>query len=243
MRLSYSSVSAFEQCPRKWKFRYLDDLRVIPDLVADNALLIGSALHKGIETTTEEGVENYLSNFYVLTDQIVNWSMQIEHWCPIVKEMLPQGKHEVAIEDDEFVGYIDYLSEDTIFDFKFTVPKNYPRYLESKQLHLYKYFVEKHNPNIRIKHLKYIFIPKCLIRQKTSESIQQFRSRLLGELDNLKLEVIEVPYDPTKVESFLEDCKRLYGTSDFPKNETRLCDWCEYNWYCKSDGAVDYMIL
>lgn len=243
MKVSYSRIDCFNQCPKKYDFRYNQKLEVIPEQAADNPLWIGSALHKGIETTPQEGVENYLSNFYLLTDQIVNWSMQIEHWCPIVKDQLPNGKHEVEISDDSFVGYIDYLGEDTIFDFKFTVPKNYPKYLESKQLHLYKYFLEKNNPDVEVKHLKYIFIPKCLIRQKKTESIMQFRDRLLSEMDNLNLEIAEVPYDPTKVQSFLEDCERLKGASDFPKNESRLCDYCEYKWYCQSDGAINYMIL
>ena len=36
MRFSYSSVSMFNQCPYRWKLRYVDKLKTIPDPISWN---------------------------------------------------------------------------------------------------------------------------------------------------------------------------------------------------------------
>ena len=228
MRFSYSRVDCFLQCPYKYKLRYIDKIHMVADQSASNALYLGSGLHKGIETTVEEGINDYFSHFYTLTNDAINWSIQLEYWIPKVKEILHDGQHEVEVNLPNYIGYIDYLTDDTIYDFKFTTEKNQERYMQSKQLHVYKYFLEKANLNVKIKHLKYIFIPKCLIRQKKNETIIQFRQRLMLEMSKMKLTVREVFYDDSIITTFLNDCKRIENTTEFPKNMTRLCDWCDY---------------
>ena len=32
------------------------------------------------------------------------------------------------------------------------------------------------------------------------------------------------------------------GGCVYEKNETKLCDWCDYKEYCQSNGKIDYMI-
>ena len=233
MKWSYSRVECFKQCPKQYQYRYVDGVEVLSDQKPDNALYLGSALHKGSETTVEEGLADYLSNYYVLTDSIINWQLQLEYWIPKVKALLPEnGQHEAEIQSDDYVGFIDYVTSDTIYDFKFTVPKNYEKYLESDQLKIYKHYWEKQNPGTHIKHLKYIFIPKCNIRQKKTETIQEFRQRLLDELQRLSIEVIEVPFDDFSITSFTDECKVIENAKDYPKCTTKLCDWCGYKNYC-----------
>lgn len=243
-KVSYSRVECFKQCPRKYQYRYIDKLKTLPEQNADDALYLGIGLHRGIETTVEEGVAEYQNHFYVLTDEIINWSLQLEFWIPKVKAILPaNGKHEEEVNVSDFIGYIDYLTDDTIYDFKFTVPKNHPRYLESKQLHIYKHYLELQKPNIHIKHLKYIFIPKCNIRQKKTETIQQFRNRLYAEMDKLEIEVVEIDFNEKNIANFLEDCKTLDTANCYPKNITRLCDWCDYKNYCLNKEDYEIMEL
>lgn len=240
MRFSYSKVETFNQCPAKYDYRYNQKLKVIPEQHADNALWLGTALHLGIETTVEQGVNNYLANFNVVSTDNLNWIVQLEHWIPKVKELLPEGGiHEAKILTDSYVGYIDYVTSDTIYDYKFTVPKNHKRYLKSGQLKVYKYFWEQQNPGTEIKHLKYIFIPKCNIRQKKTETVQQFRDRLYGELDKLSVEIVEVPFDESSVTKFTDDCKRIETTTEFPKCVSRLCQWCDYEPLCQRGGGLD----
>ena len=48
-------------------------------------------------------------------------------------------------------------------------------------------------------------------------------------------------YDPSKVADFYETCMNIGLTDKCEKNESYLCDWCEYKDYCQK--GLDYMIL
>lgn len=247
MRYSYSNISTFSQCPYQWFLKYKERLKTIPETNADNALWLGLGLHKGIETSSaEKGVEEYQSHFNVITDEIINYSMQLEYQIPRVIELLPKGgEHELEIKTDDFVGYIDYVCGDTLYDFKFS--NNIDNYRKSPQLSIYKHYLEQVRPDIKINHLKYVFVPKISIRQKHKqnppETIYEFRQRLLEHLDASEIKVIEVNYDSDSITQFQDCCQLLNGVTEFPKNPTRLCNWCQYQEYCESNGQVDYMII
>ena len=246
MKFSYSRVSSFGQCPYKWKLRYIDKLKTIPSTDADNALYLGLALHKGIEEGVEAGLEEYKSHYNILTDDNINYLMQLEYQIPKVIELLPEGgEHELELNTDEFIGFIDYVHGDTLYDFKFS--NNVDNYLASPQLSIYKYYLEQIRPDIKINHLKYIFVPKINIRQKHKakppETLNEFRMRLREHLEASEIKVEEVPYCSESISQFKECCQLLKGVKDFPKNPTRLCNWCEYQAYCESNGEEDWMIL
>lgn len=243
MRYSYSNISTYSQCPYRWKLQYKDRLKTLPETNADNALWLGLGLHKGIETgSVEAGVTEYTSHFNVLTDAHINYILQLEHQIPRVIDLLPEGgEHEVEIKTDDFVGYIDYVCGDTLYDFKFS--NNIDNYKQSPQLSIYKHYLEKIRPDIKINHLKYVFVPKIMIRQKKTETIQQFRNRLMDELNASEIKVIEVNFNEDSIAQFVGCCQHLDTTNEFPKNPSRLCNWCPYQRYCESDGQEDWMLI
>lgn len=243
MRFSYSNISTFAKCPYQWKLRYLDKLKTLPETNADNALYLGLAVHKGIETgSVEKAVAEYKSHYNILTDANINWIMQLEYQIPRVIDLLPDGgEHELEIKLDDFVGYVDYVCGDTLYDFKFS--NNVDNYKESPQLSLYRYFLGQTRPDLKINHLKYVMIPKVTIRQKKDETLWEFRQRLLEHLEASKIQIVEVPYDPDSITQFLTACQQLSKIDNFPKNPTRLCNWCQYQQYCESNGEIDYMII
>jgi hypothetical protein len=246
MRFSYSNIGTFSQCPYQWYLKYIERLQTIPPTNADNALWLGLGVHKGIECGVEAGIDEYTSHFNVLTDEQINWIMQLEYQIPRVIELLPEGgEHELEIKTDNFVGYIDYVCGDTLYDFKFS--NNIDNYLKSPQLSIYKYYLEQVRPDIKINHLKYVFIPKIQIRQKLKakppETIWEFRQRLQEYLEASEIKIIEVDYDEDSVSQFQQACQQLERVDSFPKNQTRLCDWCQYQQYCESNGEIDWMIV
>lgn len=247
MKFSYSRVSSFATCPYKWWLHYIQKYRTIPETNPDNALYLGLALHKGIETgSVEEAIAEYKSHFNILTDEQINYIIQLEYQIPRVIELLPEGgEHELSIETDEFVGYIDYICGDTLYDFKFS--NNVDNYIKSPQLSIYKHYIEKVRPDIKINHLKYVFVPKIQIRQKHKskppETIMEFRNRLREHLEASEIKVIEVDYDEDSVTQFHECCQYLKTVDEFPKNPSKLCGWCAYQQYCESNGQIDYMII
>lgn len=243
MRYSYSNVSTFSQCPYKWFLNYKQHLKTIPDTAPDNALWLGLAVHKGIEEgSVEAGIAEYKSYYNVITDANINWMIQLEYQLPRVIDLLPKGgEHELEVKLPNFVGYIDYVCADTLWDFKFS--NNVDNYKNSPQLSIYKHYLEQVRPDLHINHLKYVMIPKVNIRQKKTESLWEFRQRLQERLEATEIKIIEVSYDDASVTQFEKCCQLLETVEKFPKNPTRLCDWCNYQKYCQSNGKEDWMIL
>lgn len=243
MRYSYSNISTFSQCPYRWFLQYKVKLKTLPDTEPSNALWLGLALHKGIETgSVEEGIKEYKSHFNIITDEHINWIMQLEYQLPRVIELLPKGgEHELEIKTDCFIGYIDYVCGDTLFDFKFS--NNIENYVNSPQLSIYKYYLELVRPDIKINHLKFVFVPKILIRQKKNETLFEFRQRLSDHLDASEIKVIETQFNEDSISQFENCCQMLKTVNKYPKNKTRLCSWCPYKKYCESNGKEDWMIL
>lgn len=261
MQVSYSRVSTHQKCPYQFKLRYRDELKTIFNSDPQNALVLGHALHTGIEKDVNAAITEYYAAYPVIKDAHVTEAMKLEHLIPRVKAVLPEGEHELKIETPDFVGFIDLLvpvgkghvlGEDgchdyyDIYDFKYS--NNVASYMESAQLHLYKYFFELTNPGKRIRNLYFVFVPKCQLKQKyknktnpRDETIYEFRKRCMEDLRQKEVQTKQVQYDPNKVIEYLIATKQCIEDSEYSKNPTRLCDWCEYKIYCEK--GIDYMIL
>lgn len=244
MKWSHSRVECFNSCPFKFELRYIAEMKTIPSDDASNPLIIGSALHKGIETTVEEAIKEYYDSFNVITDLQINEAIKLSNLIPKVKKIVPKNLvYEFEINHEDFHGFIDGLEEledgtFNIYDFKYS--NNLEHYLESPQLHLYAYYFERMTGK-KVNDLYYVMIPKTFIKQKKSEDLYQFRKRLENTLDGLEPKIVKVEYDEKKVEQFNCDIQTIEETTKFEKNESRLCDWCEYKEYCLK--GEEYMIL
>lgn len=248
MQVSYSRIGTFKKCPFQFKLKYIEEWQTLPADDVTNALVLGHALHTGIEQGVAAGIAEYLNAFPIVTDAMIEEQIKLEHWIPKVIEALPpDGLHEIEISNDDFKGFIDYLAptgnenEFDLYDFKYS--NNIDNYLESGQLHLYKYYFEKLNPDKKIRNLAFVFIPKTQIRMKyknksnpRDETTFEFRNRIKSELEKKSITVSFIDYDPTKVIEFLTDTKHLVESTDYPKTESRLCDWCDFKDYCLNDN-------
>lgn len=245
MRFSHSRVSTFVQCPYKFRLRYLDGIETIQDPAADNALVIGKAMHMGIEEGIPAAVRWYSEQFSILTDLHIHEITKLEFLLPKVRALIDYdvSTFEMEVKTKDFVGYIDLIVNNgdgmvDVFDFKYS--NNVDKYMESEQLHIYKHYLEKVH-RLKVRRLGYIFIPKTSIRQKKTEDLYQFRRRLQETLRELKVTVAEVVYDPHKVARFFLDIQNIKAAAEYPKNPTKLCDWCDYQEYCMR--GIDYMLL
>lgn len=283
MQVSYSRISTHEKCPYQYKLRYVDKLKTLPTDDPQSPLILGHALHTGIEKDVAAAVEEYYGAYPIIDDRHVTEAMKLEYLIPKVKALLPIGQHEVKIETPDFVGYIDLLAQVEldevhkevecdfcknnnnckqygsaycpngnfdrwydIYDFKYS--NNVNSYMDSAQLHLYKYFFELTNPGKRIRNMYFVFVPKCSLRIKyknktnpRDETIYEFRNRCLEDLESKEIRVESVQYDPNKVIEYLTATKHCIEDTEYIKNPTRLCDWCEYQLYCEK--GIDYMNL
>lgn len=254
--VSHSKVETFESCPYRYDLRYNQEIRTIPSDNADNALFLGTALHTGLEKDVQTAIHEYFMSYPVISNAQVNEAMKLEVMIPKAAAMIPPGEHEVKIEDDDFIGFIDLLvpakteqklggehqvipNVYDLYDFKYS--NNVSKYKDSPQLHLYKYFFEKNNPGKIIRNLYFLFVPKVNIKQSKKEDLFQFRQRLQEELDRKEPQLVQIEYDPEKVISFLLSTKNMLEAQEFPQNTSWLCNFCEYKDYCQK--GIDYMNL
>ena len=90
--------------------RYLEGITTIPATEPDNPLILGQAVHTGIEKSLEEAIREYCFSFPIITDEHINEIIKFETMIPLAKTAIPPGgKFEVEIKDDDFHGFIDYL--------------------------------------------------------------------------------------------------------------------------------------
>ena len=252
MQFSHSRLECFESCPFKFQLRYQNQLTTIPSDDPASPLILGHALHTGIEQGTEAGIKEYLNAYPVITDGHINEQIKLEWWIPRIRALIdPEAEFEVPLQDPDFIGFIDLLTPALGFhdqpmpglydlvDFKYASSAS--RYVESEQLHLYKYYFEKLNPGKHIRNLTYWVIPKVSIKQKSGEDLLDFRKRIETELGKKEIQFVQVDYDPNKVINFLTGCKRCIEAKDFPEKHSYLCNWCEYYDYCQK--GEDYMLL
>ena len=263
MKLSHSRVECFNKCPYQFKLRYIDGLKTLPTDDPQSALILGHALHTGIEKNVEAAIEEYYNAYPVINDSHVTEAIKLEYWIPKIKEAIPAGGlHEIEIADGEdFVGYIDYLvpvdidyddndNKVTIYDlYDWKYSNNVKNYLESGQLHEYKYFFEKLNPDKKIRNMYFMFVPKCNLKIKyknktnpKDETIQEFRKRVFEDLENKQLEFVQIEYDPNKVIEFLNNGIHAINCVEYIKKPSRLCDWCEFQRYCEKGEDLDMQL-
>lgn len=244
-RCSHSRVESFNRCPFKYFLRYVEGLDTIPNMEPDNALILGTALHTGIEEGVEQALDFYTSSFPILTDDHIHEMMKLEALIPKAKALLPPGgTFELPIGNADFIGFMDYLApvdEGTfdLYDFKYS--SNSKSYMVSGQLHEYKYFYELTHPGHRIRNIYFLFVPKVKIRQKKTETLAQFRDRLREALNMAEPWLEQVPFNLYKVVDFLTDVKHMVEETEFQKHPNHFCGWCEYEEFCQK--GWDYMIL
>ena len=225
--------------------RYLDGIKTDSPTEPDNALILGQAVHTGIEKSLEEALEEYAFSYPIITDEHINEMMKLEVVIPLAKAAIPPGgEFEVEISDEDFHGFIDYLVPATIFErgvelpdtydlYDFKYSNNVSGYKQSGQLHEYKYFFERNNPGKRIRNMYFMFVPKVTIRQKKTENLQEFRERLKSELAKVEVKIVQIEFNYNKVIDFLFGIKAVNEEAEFPQEKTYLCRYCEFQEFCE----------
>lgn len=229
--------------------RYLDRIKTDAPTEPENALIVGQAVHTGIEKDLNTALHEYAFSYPIVTDEHINEMIKLEAVIPLAKKALPPGgEYEVEIKDDDFHGFIDYLvpaktdqklnGENQIipdlydlYDFKYS--NNVSNYKKSNQLHLYKYFFERNNPDKKIRNLYFFFVPKVTIKQKKTETLQEFRDRLRLELQKVEVKVVQMEFDYNKVIEFMFGIKAVNEETEFPQERSYLCRFCEFQDFCE----------
>lgn len=237
MQFSYSRVDCFKNCPYQFKLRYVDGLKTYDEYEAQDHLRLGTALHSGIEKDIQTAINEYYNSYPIISDLHINEAIKLEIVLKKAREMLPihDAIFEYELNTEHFKGFIDMLvpvdsSVYDMYDFKYS--NNVDKYMQSPQLSIYKYYFEKLNPGKYIRNMYFVFVPKTMIRQKKTEDLGQFRLRIKQTLKDAEIQVKSVNYNFYKVIDYIENQVNILTCKDYVKNETKLCDFCEYKNYC-----------
>ena len=106
MKWSHSRVSTYQQCPYKFKLKYLEELETIPNWDdANNPLIIGRALHTALEKGIDAAVDEYYMSYPIINDLHVNEAIKIEY---LAKQLqLPPEDLRYRLIPIHY-GFIDY---------------------------------------------------------------------------------------------------------------------------------------
>lgn len=92
-----------------------------------------------------------------------------------------------------FIGYIDMIADGDLYDFKYCSERT-AKELDGRQLSIYKDLLLKYQ-NRKVDKLYYVIIPKVNIKQRKTENLSQFRTRLREHLKGVEIRKVEVDYD------------------------------------------------
>ena len=113
MQYSHSRVECYDKCPFQFKLRYIDRLTTIPTPAASSPLIVGSALHLGLEKGIEEMKKYYYNQYPLVTD------LHINEMIKLVKNKFPENNNYL-----EMVKKSAFSSKDEIVEDDFILSKN-----------------------------------------------------------------------------------------------------------------------
>ncbi len=245
MRISYSALETFGQCPQKYKFEYIDKIRVPKGKEA----VFGTAMHGALKFLFSRDplyptLEETLSHFRkTLLESPAVPDDEKERFCVSGEKMLTdfykknppwkfntidlESRFAVSITDrltqesHELVGNIDRIDklEDNSYEI---VDYKTSRRLPSQdsvdantQLAVYQLGIHKKWP-----HIKPAEVALSLYFLRSGEKLSTNRS---GEdLKNVEERVL----------STIHTIEQKTTEGDFPPKPTILCDWCGYKPMC-----------
>lgn len=252
-RYSHSKLSTFEQCPLKFKYRYID--QIIPEIEKSIEAHLGTAVHDTLEWIYTQVKDN--KKVPTLDEVIIYYS---EAWKKDFSNKLVIVKKELTAKDYYNKGIrflIDYYSEHAPFDdgtielekeINITIDNHnitgfidrLVHNIETGEYEIHDYKTSNTLPSqekieedrqlalysIAIKEIFGQDKEVCLIWHYLAHNQKICSRRTNDQLEQLKKETLEL-------------IQKIESTTEFPPNKSTLCDWCEYKPMCSAWQNTD----
>lgn len=246
---SHSKLSTFEQCPLKFKFKYLD--KIIPEIEKSIEAFLGSIVHESLEwlyNQKKEGITPNIDEFIVHFSH--NWNENFNPNDYIIKknELTPRDYYEMGIK-----FLLDYYIEYQPFDENtLETEKKIEIELEELQNHKLIGFIDRLVYN-KEKDVYEIHDYKTGNKLPSQEKIDEDRQLALYSIaiknsfgkekkvcliwhylafnKEIKIEVSDEKLLNLKKET-IDLINKIESTKEFFPNKSPLCDWCEYKNIC-----------
>ena len=248
MRMSKSKAKDFLQCPRKFKYNYIDDLRERVEPEPGTPLRIGLDVHEIFEwyykqpeaKTIEEPYEEAMWRILMKHPLAEEYMPFLENFIKFnIEEVIPESgvpgyvppEVELYIHDKDLNlnGIIDAVfdSEDgkIIIDYKTGKPRAITEYI--LELTLYKIMYEKATGN-KVSHCG-IYFPK-------TNDKRMARCLDLDEECDGKGPCITIEDEFTALDT-LDYIREKIDKGEFPPKPGFLCNYCDFKNLCMADGV------
>lgn len=247
---SHSKLSCFEQCPFKYKLKYIDKIK--PEIEPIIEIYLGKSVHDSLEwvykqvqkqkiPTAEELIEYYSKTWqetykpeFVITDKnltqkdyfnkgvgfLLNYYIQHKPFDDNTLET--EKKISFKLKDNQILGFIDRLAYDE----------------KKKEYVIHDYKTSGSLPSReKIDNDRQLSLYSLAIQELFGENTRcllvwhylSFNKQIFARRSNKELEKLK--------QDILELIKKIELTKEFPTNQTALCNWCEYKNMCPVFGG------
>lgn len=250
---SHSKLSTFEQCPLKFKYKYLD--KIVPAIERSIEAHLGSAVHAALEwlyvKVKDENVVPSLDEVIVFYTE--EWKKDFSEDIVIVNErMSAQDYFNKGVEF--LIPY--YIEHQPFKDNTLEVEKKIVLDLDSDGKYKIQGFIDRLVYNLRTKEYE-IHDYKTANTLPSLEKLERDRQLALYSLavkalygneqrvklvwhflaHNKRVHLRKTDEELMRLkEETLEKIKSIEETRDFPPVKSALCKWCEYHDVCPAWG-------
>jgi putative RecB family exonuclease len=245
---SHSRLSTFEQCPLKFKFKYID--KIIPEIKQSIEGFLGNMVHETLEWIYNESAKGKIFQLdEVLNFYVMQWNKYFNNEIKITKNHLNAEYYfnkGIKLLIDYFIKYSPFQDNTIAVEKKIVFPLDengkyliegyIDRLVQDKEsnifeIHDYKTseFLKSQEEldNDRQLALYSIGIRKLFQEAKDIHLIWHFLDfnkklvsrRTDAQLEELKLKIIQL-------------IEKIESTVEFNSNPSTLCNWCEFKNYC-----------
>jgi CRISPR/Cas system-associated exonuclease Cas4 (RecB family) len=244
--ISHSQIRSYNECPRKYYFAYVEDIR--PPV--NEKVFLGEVFHSAIEryflqqiSGSPLAAEAVAAVFKAGFDEgaagrEIVWQAPrretrerglaflahfLQHIAPAIRPLMVEKELSAALPGSGVTlkGVIDLVEEDfCITDFKTTTSKwSASRARNSPQMLIYKYLFDSSFGPVRSS-LKYE-----VLYAKSAGHIRHQTLRVDPAADAVENLLVMIQRVAERIEAGV-----------FPANETPFCRYCEFRGHCKKDG-------
>ncbi|MFH1787732.1 MAG: PD-(D/E)XK nuclease family protein [archaeon] len=254
---SHSRLSTFEQCPYKFKLRYID--KVKPEIEKTIESHLGSAVHDTLEWLYKQVMSKRIPTLdEVINYYVVKWQDSYEQDTLIVKEYL--SEKDYFNKGVQFL--IDYYSKNHPFnESTLELEKKIILNLDGDNQYQIQGFIDRlvYNPKTQEYEIHDYKTSNSLPTKEKIDSDRQLAlyaiaiKNLFGEDKEVKLvwhylahnlKIISTRTNEQLAQlkqETLNQIKIVESTTEFQTQKSILCNWCEYKSMCSCfGGKVNY---
>ena len=237
MTLSKSKINTFIECPRKFKYRYIDEITE----ESNEYMLLGTEVHEIAEEIAMELMEgNEIEDVFLNLEYDDKLEDHIQGLEKFFKDIYSNGYEIFSVEeyivDDEsnMNGIVDIViknkesNELIIFDYKTGKPRNIDKY--KLELCVYKILLESKYPDFNVVSAGIYFTSSAAYRIANfgSRSGDYFKSQSKEDISDGDFDYVDAVVD------------NLYETIDrnyYIRKKGFMCRYCFYKEMCDNDFA------